>query len=389
MKKLTLNRLNEIVVICLFFSFLTTSSFDSISYIGYIFMLILYSICSLNLLNDWISGITKGILVTEIFVFSVILLFLLNSNVSITSITTLFQLFFIFSLVRYTKSLDLKHFNSEWFSWANKILMLILYFFSIARIYFDVEIMFHNYASIGPLALCMVIFNFLLFKTVDGYSYINYIGYIPLLILCNGRNVIMCCLIFFLYFKFIDLKSRRGVFFSFLFLCAVIYLVSVEYPQLYGTDIGYKLNALSFSFTNKAFFSGRQLIWKNILYQMEGNELTGFGTGIFYGYFFDDQRSAHNQYLQLYLQNGILGISFLAIALFIMWSSVIKNKLNFKKGSIKYIKCHISESFFVVMVIYNIFSVAMLQNSMTIANFFWYILALGLNSTIPKPKSSM
>lgn len=388
MRKFSIYEMFNIVLVCLFLSFFSTSSHTIFSYIGYGFMGILYMLSALGILNDIIAGINNRVFIAGTFVFVTVCVFLMNSNLSLESITNVIQLICIYIWVRFAQKLDLRKVNIRRLTGLNLFLMMLLYIMAGIRLYIGYDIMFHNYASIAPLALCMIVINFAFSKLFFEYKAINYLAYTPLLILCRGRNAIVCLIIFFVYYKFINIRTKKQKFIVFFLLVLIIYTVTIQYPLLYHTEIGNKLNALSFAYTHKYFFTGRQLIWRNILDVMKDHELLGYGTGTLYGTFFNDQRSAHNQYIQLYMQNGIIGIFILGIILYFIFSSIVKNKINVNCGTYEYSLCKISESFFVIMLIYNIFSVAMLQNSMVTANFFWFISTIGIsNNVIPKQDS--
>lgn len=367
------------LIICLFFSFFSTSSYPYLSYLGYGFMAVLYVLSFVNIAYDVTRKVSLRVFLAAIFVGFAVILFMLNTNTLASGLTTIVQLLCIYAFVRYTQTIDMSIFSPKKFTTTNITLMIVFYLIAAIRLLYGVGIMFHNYASIAPLALCLTAFNFAIYKICPGYKSINFVGYLPLLILCRGRNAIICVIIFFVWYRFINIKTTRGKIFGFIVLLFVVYLITVQYPLLYHTELGNKLEALSFSYTKKSFFSGRQIIWRNILDLMSGHELLGYGTGTLYNSFYLDTRSAHNQYLQLYLQNGLVGLAFLLVVLYGLWNSIIKNKNHTIVGTKAYSLCKVSESFYVVMVIYNIFSVSMLQNSMTTANFFWFIVALGIN----------
>lgn len=372
----------ESILACLFFSFFSTSSNPLLSYVGYGFMAILYGLATISFFRELARGIPRKRFLTDVLFLGVLVVFLLNSNFSSSSLVSLVQLVCVYLWIRYSRLLNLTDVNLLRLSWTNIFLMVMFYLLAFIRLYLNMDFMFHNYASIAPLAMGMVVINFVFCKIVPGYKSFHYLGYLPLLVLCRSRNAMTCILLFFAYFRFITSKSRRAMLLIFCVLGIIIYLISIQYPLLYRTDLGDRLNELSIQYLHKSFFTGRQLIWRNILESMDGHEWMGYGTGVVYGNLFNDERSAHNQYLQMYLQNGFLGLLFLGIALFAVWNGIYKNKVGTVEGTDNYCLCKIAEGYFLIMLLYNIFSVAMLQNSMVSANFFWFIVALGLNHSL-------
>lgn len=372
----------ESILACLFFSFFSTSSNPLLSYVGYGFMAILYGLATISFFRELAKGIPRKRFLTDVLFLGVLLVFLLNSDFSSSSLVSLVQLVCVYLWIRYSRLLDFPSINLLRLSWTNAFLMVVFYLLAFMRLYLNMDFMFHNYASIAPLALGLVVINFTFYKVFPEYKSFHYWGYLPLLVLCRSRNAMTCILLFFFYVRFITTKSRQAMLLTFGVLGSFIYLISVQYPLLYRTDLGDRLNELSFQYTQKSFFSGRQLIWRNILDSMGGHEWLGYGTGVVYGNLFNDERSAHNQYLQVYLQNGLVGLGFLWIALLFIWNGIYKNKLMTMEGMGNHYLCKIAEGFFVVMVLYNTFSVAMLQNSMVTANLFWFIVSFGLNHSL-------
>lgn len=379
MFKINLSNSFYLIIICLFFSFLSTSSIAIISYIGYCFMGIVYILASLNLLVKLKKRLSVKWYIVTYGIVLILVLFTLNSPSISYSFSTVVQLLCIFLLVRYTQTINISCINKKVLSGLNCCLLIIFYFIVFVRIFAKIDIMFHNISSIGPLALCMTAINYCFWKGLPNYKAINFIGYIPLFIICKGRTSLICLLLFIIYCTIGGSKDHKHSTLIFIILFLVVYLITAQYPLLYRTPLGTKINEVSLKYTGKAFFSGRQSIWRKIFKLMEGHELLGYGTGVLYSQLSNDVRSAHNQYLQLYLQDGIIGLVLLGIVLYIIWKKICFNKNKYEHNSLTHSIILVSEAFFIVFVFYNIFSVGMLQNSMATANFMWFIVSLGLN----------
>lgn len=120
--------------------------------------------------------------------------------------------------------------------------------------------------------------------------------------------------------------------FSFLVLSSVfIFIPGLSYISGEMFHIG--------QYMEPAAFTGQGLIWDTLYYDMDyfSKVLLGYGYGAYFGvgvipYFFDDPwsflqqiTSPHNGYLDMFLQFGVLGCSFL-ISLFITLCAGVKSK---------------------------------------------------------------
>ena len=111
------------------------------------------------------------------------------------------------------------------------------------------------------------------------------------------------------------------------YLGIVIVVVLIEFfvVFLYGNSL--YSTWISSLFSTKSGFSGREYLWSNIIYRINGKELLGYG-------FISDEltfklignaHGSHNYYLDIVFQRGILGLIPLLILFLIPIVSKIKN----------------------------------------------------------------
>jgi O-antigen ligase len=131
-----------------------------------------------------------------------------------------------------------------------------------------------------------------------------------------------------------------------------------------------------YKYTGKNLLSGRDYIW-NILLDLISNKLwLGYGAGALPSHFFDTDLSSHNLYLQISLQVGILGLILLLIFLYFIWMK-LRLSLNDKKTALV-------ASYFVGIIIYQLFEITLTQNNFGLAIIQWLIIGLGLSLSFNK-----
>lgn len=169
--------------------------------------------------------------------------------------------------------------------------------------------------------------------------------------------------------------SKNKIFFNLYFLLITLFIISITiiYPKLLHTSIGYQLQELSQKYTEKNFFSGRQVIWGQILNKIESKPLLGYGPDAMPSNIIDTNLSAHNFYLQMSLQVGVLGSLLFFLLMLSIWNYFYRARNN---NSIK-----IVGSAFIGILIYQIYEVSLTQNSLALALLQWFIIGLGIMQT--------
>jgi O-antigen ligase len=230
--------------------------------------------------------------------------------------------------------------------------------------------------------ISMILGIFMIFKNnyEKANKYIYLIALIMGLILIyssNSRTVWLLILTFVItYFIWpIVIKLKILFNFYFIFITFLLFLVTVWYPKLLYTSLGYKLQDLSRLYTGKNFFSGRQVLWADILNKIGENPIWGYGPATRPSNLniIDTGLSAHNYYLQMTLQVGILGTIIFLLLLFSIWNYLYIAKYN---NTIR-----IVASLIISMFIYQLFEVAFTQNILAVAMLQWFIIGIGVHFT--------
>jgi len=179
------------------------------------------------------------------------------------------------------------------------------------------NVFFINPNSMGIYILAALPLVFIT-KTAQPFKYFVFFISLYLIILSGSRSVLIVISFVVLSYGFRPLLNGftlRKVFFLFSSLIGA--LISI-YIYIYNSDIGTSLNGISYAYTGKNLFSGRVVIWNEIFSHFTGySYLIGNGTGMLPKYLFDTHLSAHNSYIQILLQGGVLGLIF--VFLFFMY----------------------------------------------------------------------
>ncbi|HHU19103.1 MAG TPA: O-antigen ligase family protein [Bacilli bacterium] len=143
------------------------------------------------------------------------------------------------------------------------------------------------------------------------------------------------------------------------------------YVKLYNTAVGSALNNLSINLFNKRFFSGREKIWYDVWQHIESSFFFGYGISATARPLNEGGLTAHNQYLQTFLETGLIGFIVFCLFLFFIWLLLLKSQHT--------IEGRLSASFFIAILIYSTFELTLFQNNFQIGLIQWTIVVTGIN----------
>ncbi|MBM7543082.1 O-antigen ligase family protein [Amphibacillus cookii] len=240
----------------------------------------------------------------------------------------------------------------------------------------------HRFQSIfrNPNALAIFIFCSLYYQIMAAYA-VKKIALkiyfllilsvsIVLLLFTNSRSVLIAIGIIIIV-TIVQMYKPRIL--KYLFLAAMFFNASFLfiYVKLYNTAIGDFINNISLALFDKNFFSGREDIWYNVWQHIEQSFLIGFGISANARSLNESGYTTHNQYLQTFLETGILGFIVFVFFLFAIWRLLL-NSQNSLEG-------RLSTSFFIGILIYSSFELTLFQNNFQIGLLQWAIIATGID----------
>lgn len=379
MKKLTFDKITTNAILIFLFLFLLTGlqiitpltaplRFALITLIGSLFFFILYK--------------KKSISRYQLVLFSPFVLFqfiyILNSY-SHTNLDTFFSIFYLIVFGMWVFIVT----NVEWrkshvslFYFLSILLYIILVLYSVS------SINPLNPNSIGAYAYFLSFFPLLYFV---GFSKKYKPACILFLFLLCGTIIyfsearaiflsIAFGLITFLIWKLIS-KSKVIFYMYFTLIITFGYFLTVIYPRLEFILPNFEYyNSLMIEYTGKTLNSGRDRIWSALIDKIQERLFLGYGSGTLPSDFITSTLSAHNLYIQISLQVGIIGLSFFLLFLFLTWRTFWLERNNPK---VILIACY-----FIGIIVYQLFEVTLTQNNFSLGLLQWTIIGFGLSFTL-------
>ncbi|WP_079506614.1 O-antigen ligase family protein [Mesobacillus jeotgali] len=157
---------------------------------------------------------------------------------------------------------------------------------------------------------------------------------------------------------------------NFLFLGLYVLLAKSSYADT--------INNLSLRYTQKLFFSGRENIWGDVIDFGMTSPLYGHKVGIHIKeYIFTSPvYHVHNQYLQVFVEVGFLGLFTFLLLLFFIWKSFQKNL------DCNYVQW--SACFFLGLLVFQNIEISLFFNMQAIGMIQWLIISIGVSMSMQK-----
>lgn len=323
---------------------------DSTEYVK-IFYWIFLLLCLLSVFN---SGINFKIAIRFIQIFACYLIFCLSASLKIKE--------------RNLKII--KNFIEIY------IICIFLYWIFIGMPMKDYEFLLGNPNSVGK-----VIFNFIVLISLGMIRKRDLIVLILahfILYVSSCRSMLIADIIYFIvlfiYKKTDNKKWSKLVTIEIFVLIFFIFF----YIAIYDTYLGNELDLRSIEYFGKAFFSGRQLIWIELIEVIKKQPFLGYGLDKLPGDLTIIKNSAHNSYLQISMQIGIIGGIFLILIL----KNIVKSCENNKYGIYR----KYSIAFVFAIIFAESFEVSIIENFLYIALQSWFLMGLGCNKNLTEEK---
>lgn len=314
------------------------------------------------------------ILLFPAVLFNIVYFLRIDSADAQTIVSILIQIAFVM-LMYVFYALNWKKYQIKMFSRITSFVLPLL----LASLYFELI----NANTVGGYAYFLAFFSLLYLigysKNFSKFRFLLIVSLMSAIIFFSETRSIFLAVAFslitFLIWKVI---TRYKILFHlyFLLIIAFNFFATVLYPKLYMLDNFHKYNLLSYQYTGKSLLSGRNVIWENLVELIKLKPYFGYGSGVNPRDFIESDLSAHNMYLHITLQVGVIGLSLLIIFLFFIWKSFWKNKQD--------PKVILAACFFIGVLIYQLFEVTLTQNNFGLGLLQWVIIGLGLSYAFNK-----
>lgn len=312
-----------------------------------------------------------GIVLICFFYFFVIFIF---SVKNIEAITRFFQLFFLFFLVLFfARYAQLEKNKYEAIRLVFKYYLISSYFLSIWYLFSRI-VGFNPYFNenfIGGWVLYSLIVGMFLFNS-KFYKFFNFLFIMYILNDTGARTSIVSAFIAILILIFWNRFLSKGLFYFIYYVLNIflsIFVILFMTSRLSFFDID-ALNLAMRDFSGKNLLSGRQDVWEEIIKMLPNHLIFGHGLGAKVQDYTNLPLSAHNLYLQVLFQTGILGLLIIFLVMTFIFIFIFKNKKHF-------LAKYLSSVFFIVLFTQN-FEVTFSQNNIALSLLFWILLGLGL-----------
>lgn len=234
---------------------------------------------------------------------------------------------------------------------------------------------YRNENYLGVLLFCLLFFHILSFRYSNRawkpvFFIIAAIN-VFLVVASGARSVLIGILVMFLAVLISKFSQKLFEKLIYIVLAGNMFFVFL-YVGLSHTAFGQKLNDMSYTIFEKNLFSGRHRIWEAVIRAFLEKPLFGHGVGVRASQVAETELTAHNMYLQVLLEFGLVGFVFFILLLITIWHVLMKQQQN---DVVKF-----SAYFMLGILVYNSFELTLFQNNYSIAVFQWLIIGFGIGS---------
>ncbi|MEQ8754069.1 MAG: O-antigen ligase family protein [Coleofasciculus sp. G1-WW12-02] len=157
------------------------------------------------------------------------------------------------------------------------------------------------------------------------------------------------------------------------FVCFLTVALHI-YLRLYNSPDSIAYNSFVYEHTGKNLFNGRTTLWLQLIDAISFKPLYGYGPATLPIDLVNIDLSAHNFYLQLLIQVGILGFLNFIIIVGMIWHILWIGRDN----SI----VHLAGAFLLGILVHQMFEVSLTQNNLSVGLLQWLIISIGVSRSL-------
>lgn len=258
------------------------------------------------------------------------------------------------------------------------ILLMFIYWIVSGSNMSDFSLYYAN-----PDTYCSLMFVFLafLFFSTQRKSVISIAICFLLIVFTGARASLLAAVIFILMlYLFQSKKIVKRANLLLLIEAVALFAFVIVYPMLMTLDIGSTLDEYSHQYFGKNFFSGRQILWVELIEKIVQSPIIGYGLSAdpeIVGF----TKSSHNLYIQTALQSGIVGLSLLVVVLVSIYRRLVKIEEN--PYSI------LSACFIIAVLVHESLEICLTQNAIAFGFMIWFMMGLGCNLYFQKTEKKL
>lgn len=249
-------------------------------------------------------------------------------------------------------------------------LVLLMFFYWIASGLNMSNFSFY-YGNPDTYASLMFVFISFLFFSTQKKNFLS-IAICFLLILFTGARASLLAAILFIISSFL-FKNRvisKKANLILIIEAVALFAFVIVYPMMMTMDIGSTLDEYSHQYFGKNFFSGRQVLWVDLIEKIVQSPILGYGLSA------DPEiagftKSSHNLYIQTALQSGLIGLGLLMVVIVTIYRRL--SKIEVKPYS------RLSACFIIAVLVHESFEICLTQNAIAFGFMMWFMMGLGCN----------
>ncbi|MEA9601198.1 O-antigen ligase family protein [Polynucleobacter sp. MG-28-Ekke-A2] len=254
-----------------------------------------------------------------------------------------------------------------------KIFLLTIFF--VSAIFFLISIFGSDFKNKNPYGAWLAIAGLISLGNFNKKKSIGVFAIILLLMLVNSGSrtaLISFSGGLFVYYIWPYLCARRNLYWAVLLSSFILSYLIINFTF---TSLGqiWNLNLISQDLSGKNFNSGRDIIWPVAWELIVEKPWLGRGGGIQLSHLSDFDLSTHNFYLQILLQVGFVGLTFVVLFFLSLWQKFWEARYS------SYIRS--AASIFFAMLLSQNFEVFILQGNIAVSWPMWMFVGLAFGSS--------
>ncbi|WP_068675322.1 O-antigen ligase [Oceanobacillus sp. Castelsardo] len=365
--------------VLVFFNTFQRSQFDVLKDIGLLsiyltlFIMFLFLIRSFIYHKAGLNNLKMIYIAISLLIFINTISFVFTKNVNTTYfIQVIFLFLFILGSIRIKWDIQ----SVKLFGYVTSVFFLFIWIHGYVLDFPNRFVSIYNNPNyLGVLLFCMLYFQIVSWKyshTIMEKIYFSIVilANLFLIYMTNSRSVLLAILIVIIVW-FILRHTKKVYSYLFYAILLINFAFLFTYTKLKGTELGNSLNELSLEYTNKNLFSGRSEIWEQLFIKISEKPIWGHGMGIRASDIISIPLTAHNQYLQIVIEVGFIGLVIFLFLLYTVWKLLLKNRDNDV--------AKLSAAFFIAILAYENLELTLFQNNYSIAILQWLIITIGIS----------
>lgn len=257
------------------------------------------------------------------------------------------------------------------------IIFIIVYYFVLRNDPSAHGIFFRNPNTLGLVLALVTFICLLLYSITNSKRYLIYtIPFMWIVILSKSRTSMLAlgaAAVTYVLWRLLT-KYKRIYYGYFALIITMIIIVTVCYPLLNEIGLLEEANQKIIEYTGKRLLTGREIIWLESISLIIKKPLIGYGMGATLEELTGGTLTAHNVYLQLLLQGGILLLT--PFIMYIGW--IWKNMWKVRNNAI----VQAGASCLVGILVVGTFELSLFDQLIPVGIIQWFIIGLGLSPAV-------